>query len=96
MTPAGLFVPDVVWASAAFMHAHVNETPYTRAPEICVEVASPANSIKELREKVDAYLAVGAVEAWIVYPQSKRFEFFNAGGKSGYSAYPVDLAGLFD
>jgi Uma2 family endonuclease len=96
VTPAGLFVPDVVWASAAFMQAHANETPYTGAPEICIEVASPANSVKELREKVDAYLAVGAFEAWIVYPQSKRFEFFSAGGKSASSAFAVDLSGLFD
>lgn len=96
VTAAGLFVPDVVWASNAFMQAHANETPYTRAPEICVEVASPGNSLKELREKVDAYLAVGALEAWIVYPQSKRFEFFRADGKSARSVYTVDLSGLFD
>ena len=96
MTPAGLFVPDVVWASNAFMHAHAQETPYVRAPEICVEVASPANSVKELREKVDAYLGAGAVEVWIAYPQSKRFEFFGASGKSERSSYAVDLSGLFD
>jgi Uma2 family endonuclease len=96
VTAAGLFVPDVVWASAAFMQAYANQTPYTRAPEICIEVASPTNSIKELREKVDAYLAVGAVEAWIVYPQSKRFEFLGAGGNSERSSYAVDLSGLFD
>jgi Uma2 family endonuclease len=96
VTAAGLFVPDVVWASSAFMQAHAKETPYTRAPEICVEVASPANSVKELREKVDAYLAVGAVEVWIVYPQSKRFEFFGTSGKFERSSYAVDLSGLFD
>jgi len=96
VTAAGLFVPDVVWASTAFMHAHANETPYTVAPEICIEVASPANSVKELREKVDAYLTLGAMEAWIVYPQSKRFEFFNASGQSASSAFAVELSGLFD
>ena len=96
VTTAGLFVPDVVWATNAFMQAHANETPYTRAPEICIEVASPTNSVKELREKVDAYLAVGAVEVWIVYPQSKRLEYFRAEGKSPGSSYAVDLSGLFD
>ena len=96
VTPAGLFVPDIVWASGEFMHAHANETPFTRAPEICVEVASPASSVKELREKVDAYLAVGAVEVWIAYPESKRFEFFRPDGKSARSCYAVDLSGVFD
>jgi len=96
LTSVGLFVPDVVWASAEFVRAHAGETPYTRAPEICIEVASPTNSAKELREKVDAYLGAGAVEAWIAYPQTKRFEFFGRDGKSANSAYAVDLSGLFD
>lgn len=96
VTPIGLFVPDVVWASTDFMRAHGHETPLGRAPEVCVEVASPGNSAKELREKVDAYLTLGAVEAWIVYPESKRFEFFTMDGKVPQSRYAVDLSGLFD
>lgn len=38
----------------------------------------------------------GASEAWIVYPQSKRFEFFGGGGSLQQSAFTVDLAQLFD
>jgi Uma2 family endonuclease len=91
-----LMVPDVVWASAAFLAAHRDETPYTRAPEICIEVVSPSNSLQELREKVAEYLAMGAVEAWIVYPQSKRVSFHGRQGELASTAYPVDLAGLFD
>jgi Uma2 family endonuclease len=67
----------------------------TRAPEICVEVVSPANSVKELREKTDAYLAAGAEEVWIVYPQSKRIEFHGHAGLLPRSQYTVDLAGIF-
>lgn len=96
VTSIGVLVPDVVWASTDFIRAYRNETPLTRAPEICVEVASPGNSTKELREKVEAYLTLGAVEAWIAYPQSKRFEFFTTGGKAPQSRYAVDLSGLFD
>lgn len=96
VTSGGLFVPDVVWASAEFMRAHGSENPYRRAPEICIEVASPGNSTKELREKIDAYLGVGALEVWLAYPQSKRFEFFTTGGKVPQSRYAVDLSGLFD
>ena len=101
LTSVGLFVPDVVWASAEFMRAPAGETPagetpYTRAPEVCIEVASPANSVKELREKVDAHVGAGAVEAWIAYPQTKRFEFFGLDGKRPQSVYAVGLSGLFD
>jgi Uma2 family endonuclease len=96
VTPVGLLVADVAWASVEFMRAHSLETPMTRAPELCIEIASPSNSLKELREKVDAYLAAGAVEAWIAYPQTKRFEFFAKAGKAQQSSYAVDLADLFN
>lgn len=96
VTSSGLLVADVAWASAEFMRAHGSETPFAAAPELCIEIASPSNSLKELREKVAAYLAAGASEAWIVYPQSRRFEFSGASGAIQRSSYSVDLAGLFD
>lgn len=95
VTPMGLFVADVAWASPPFMSAHGRETPLTRAPEICIEVVSPANSVKELREKTDAYLAAGAEEVWLVYLQSKRFEFHGRQGPLSLSQYAVDLTDVF-
>lgn len=94
-TPAGLFLPDVAWASPGFIGAHP-ESPLMRAPEICVEVVSPSNSVKELNEKRDAYLASGAEEVWIVYPQSKRTEFYGAQGNLPRSNYVVDLSDIFN
>lgn len=96
VTAIGVLVADAAWATAEFMRAHKFQTPYRKAPELCIEVVSPSNSRKELREKIDAYLATGAKEVWIVYPQSKRCEFYNAEGLTERSAYPVDLGGLFD
>lgn len=95
VTAMGLLVADVAWASAQFMSEHGSETPLTRAPELCIEVASPSNSLKELREKIDAYLAIGAQEVWIVYLQSRRCEFYGKQGLMQRSTYAVDLAGLF-
>ena len=92
----GLLVADLAWASPDFVRAHGTETPFTQAPELCIEIASPSNSLKELREKVDAYLTAGASEAWIVFPQSKRFEFFGKSGLLQRSAFAIELAGLFD
>ena len=95
VTSAGVLVADVAWASDGFMQARGFETPYTRAPELCIEVVSPSNSRKELREKVAAYLEVGAEEVWIVFPQSKRVEFHGHAGLLPRSQYTVDLAGIF-
>ena len=95
MTNAGVFVADVAWGSAEFMRAHGFETPYAAAPEICVEIASPANSTRELQEKTTAYLAAGAVEAWVVYPASMRIEVFTTAGRQATTTLAVDLTGVF-
>jgi len=94
-TRTGLFVPDLAWASAQFIGAHGRETPLTRAPEICIEVVSPSNSVKEMDEKRTAYLAAGAQEVWIVYPRSRRCDFHGSHGPLAASAHPIDWSAVF-
>lgn len=96
VTAIGVCVADVAWASADFVRRHKFETPFTRAPELCIEVISPRNSVKELEDKRIAYLAAAAREVWIVYPKSKRCEVHGQQGLLESSAYAVDLIGLFD
>lgn len=94
-TGMGVFAPDVAWASDRFIASRRGESPLMRAPELCIEVVSPSNSRQEMREKIDAYLATGAEEVWIVYPQSKRCEFFARERRMERSAFTVDLADIF-
>ena len=96
VTAIGVLVADVAWGSIEFMRQHGNETPFTAAPEVCIEIASPSNSSKELTDKVAAYLAAGAAEAWVIYPQSKRVEFFTAAGPQSRSNFEIDVVALFD
>jgi Uma2 family endonuclease len=65
-TSDGVKVADVAWASDEFISEFGYKTPYEKAPELCVEVVSPSNSPEELHEKIDLYLAKGAVEVWTV------------------------------
>ena len=76
-TSQGVKVADVAWASDSFIERFGFETPYTRAPEICVEVVSRSNSQGEIDEKIELYLAKGAHEVWIV----------NEDGKTDYYTY---------
>ncbi|MCC6533409.1 MAG: hypothetical protein IT531_12720 [Burkholderiales bacterium] len=55
-----------------------------------------SNPLKELTEKVAADLAAGATEAWLVFPQSKRFAFYGKEGRLAQTASAIDLADLFD
>jgi Uma2 family endonuclease len=95
VTASGILVADATWASAQFVSHHADESPLTRAPEICIEVLSPSNSVKEIREKIGAYLAAGAEEVWVVSPESKRIELYGPAGELERSRYNVDLSGLF-
>ena len=95
VTPAGLFLADLAWLSPAYVTTCGIRTPLAPAPEICIEVVSPSNSVQELSEKRHAYLAVGAEEVWILYPTSKRCEFYGRQGPIPCSRYNVDLSDLF-
>ena len=66
-TLEGVKVADVAWASEEFINTFSYETPYPKAPEICIEIVSPSNSKAEITEKVNLYLAKGAMEVWVVY-----------------------------
>ena len=96
LTSIGVLAPDVLWCSDAYWQAHKEEVPFQIAPEICIEVASPDNTLVELREKCGAYLRAGAKEAWIVYPRTRRTEFHGPSGALQTSSFQVDLSTLFD
>lgn len=91
LTEIGVRVPDAVWASRAFLATHGDETPFPRAPEICVEVLSPSNTDDEIEGKTRAYLAAGAHEVWTVSEEG-RIRFFGPDGEraaSGFGVAPV-------
>ncbi len=91
MTRIGIRVPDVIWASAGFMRAYGEITPYTHAPEICVEIVSPSNVVAEIQEKTAAYLAAGAVEVWIV-SEDAGTRYFSSGGESAASSFGIAVS----
>ena len=89
-TRIGIRVPDVVWASAAFMSNFGEITPYLRAPEICVEIISPSNVQAEIDEKIGAYLAAGAREVWLVSEEG-QIRYFDASGEQPKSSFPISI-----
>ena len=78
-TEDGNKVADATWMSDSFYKAHKGQISFKRAPEICVEVKSPSNSMRELLEKKDLYFKAGAQEVWI-REKSGKMRFFDANG----------------
>lgn len=95
-TSIGVRAPDVAWCSERYLAAHPEEMPLSSAPELCVEVASAGNALPKLREKAIAYVNAGAVEAWIVYPQTRQVEIYGGEGRRERTSFAVDTAMLLD
>ncbi len=89
-TAEGVKVADVTWCSKAFIKQHGYETPYSHAPEICVEVVSPSNSREEMAGKVLLYLEAGAEEVWVVW-EDGVVEYYDKRGKIDESGYEINL-----
>jgi Uma2 family endonuclease len=43
------------------------------APDIVIEILSPGNNKKELKNKYEVYEEAGVLEYWIIHPQEKTF-----------------------
>ena len=91
LTSKGVKVADVVWASKEFLARHRDATPYPQAPELCVEVASPSNTVRELTRKTQLYLEAGAVEVWIVR-EDGTVELYGPEGQRAQSAFGITVA----
>lgn len=53
--------------------AKVDEKGCLGAPDIVVEILSPGNNKKELKNKYEVYEESGVLEYWIIHPQEKTF-----------------------
>lgn len=89
-TCEGVKVADVAWCSKAFIKQHGYETPYTQAPEICVEIVSPSNSKEEMTNKADLYLQAGAEEVWVVW-EDGAVDYYGRTGRVERSAYGLSV-----
>lgn len=79
-TEIGTVVADVAWASPEKVRRNFDLPSWTESPEIVVEVLSPSNSAKEIRNKRNAVFARGAVEFWLCSPKGK-LEIFGPRGR---------------
>jgi len=87
-TADGVRVPDVAWCSDEFLQTYGEQTPFPKAPELCIEVISPSNSRPEMERKIGLFLDAGAREVWLV--SRDGFEFFGPGGRLERSSFGID------
>ena len=54
------------------------------APDIIVEILSPGNNTKELKNKYEVYEENGVREYWIIHPEEKTFLAYTLGNDGKY------------
>ena len=75
-TADGVKAIDVGWLHASRKEIGQDIPLLTRAPEICIEILSPSNSVAEIAEKRVLYFDAGAAEVWICN-RDGSFAFFS-------------------
>lgn len=86
---------DVVWISDLRETTAVCGQLLVEAPEICVEVFSPSNSLPEMEEKRALYFDAGASEVWFCR-EDGTMEFHGPGGPLTTSSLCPDFPAVID
>ena len=92
-TTDGTKVADVAWLSEKFWEDHGSETPYSTAPEVCIEIQSPSNSKVEMEFKRKLYFEAGASEVWICN-EAGKLTFYVGGHREDTSRLFPDIPKL--
>jgi len=81
-------LPDILFISNA-RKDRIRKTYVEGAVDLAVEIVSPDSVDRDRSEKFAEYQLAGVREYWLIDPQRKLAEFFEAGGDRRF--YPVPL-----
>ncbi len=71
-------LPDVSFTSA--QRPLVKKGSVSHFPDLAIEIKSPDDSIRKLREKVEFYLQNGVALVWLIYPEQQMVEVYSLDG----------------
>ncbi len=68
IAPSRYRVPDLVIVN----WPEPEESVFTTAPHICIEVLSPDDTLPRLQDRLDDYLEMGVPNVWVLDPGTRR------------------------
>src|SRR5712692_3708459 len=80
--PATWIQPDVSFLREDRVRATAPDGYFIGAPELAIEVVSPSESARDLDRKVEALLAAGGQQVWVVHTESRKVRVFLRDGTS--------------
>ncbi len=91
----GMRAPDAAWVQLARLQKlsrREKEKFIPLCPDFVIEVASPSDTISELREKMEEYREAGLPLGWLILPASMQVEVYTPAGVQ-VLASPESLTG---
>jgi Uma2 family endonuclease len=79
--PDTVRAPDVYYMSAHRIQSDDRSAAFwTVAPDLAVEVISPGETVDEIRQKINDYLAAGTPLVWTVHPRTREVVAYTPDG----------------
>ena len=75
-------LPDVSFTATARLPSSVSDGALEFIPDLCIEIQSPEDYPKEMREKAAYYLEHGAQQVWLVFTKRQWVEVMYRDGSS--------------
>lgn len=66
--------PDALFISQERLDEVDTDAPLEVGPELVVEILSPSESARAVREKLDDFAAIGTREAWLISPEAETIQ----------------------
>lgn len=84
--------PDLSFVEASRLAGFDDETFFEGAPDLAIEILSPSNRPREIRERTADYLAAGCRLVWILDPKTRTVTVHGP----GIDAIRRDASGILD
>src|SRR5262249_40308143 len=88
--------PDMSWVKLERWNK-LSEEERKSFPHICpdfaVELRSPSDTIKELKEKMEEYIENGAQLGWLIHPNQKNFYIYRPNAEDEQLDNPASILG---
>ncbi len=75
-SPYTVLAPDIGFVFKNRMPHPIPQKFFPFAPDFAVEIVSPSDSLKAVREKVNAYVDAGTQMIWVIYPDDQSADVY--------------------
>ncbi len=86
-------IPDISFTRRERLLPVTTEGAVPQMPDLCIEIKSPDDTYKQMREKAAFYLSAGVALVWLVFPEKRIIETYTASEQAVYTAANEDVIG---